>query len=508
MLVLSMLAPDKKSSRARVAHIQIKSYNGRLYIALRRLFTDIFDLIHFYKCTADDLPCKLKTPAPRQNPVVYPRKLEIERESVAIIKSVKVGEYGELFTGKLFNTFDVTIVTKCKLAVDHFLAEAQTMYTFKESRHFVRMLAVIIKPEPFMIILGETVRCTLQTYLQRDRGNTITFKSLTKMAAEIADGMAFLEKEKIVHRHLNAENVFVCELNELKIVHPKLPGLMKASDNDEHLKGENEWQWTAPEAIADEDKFSTKSDVWSFGVLLYELITFGKKPYAGLVEEDTIRLLHEGFRLPEPKGGPKCCPVAFYVTMLQCWHRRPECRPTFDFLGEFLHDFDVAVESETRLEYADIQDVYKKGTLTEEQGPNELPADLDMLTEGQQSNEVQADLDIHTYVNVSSVIMFDKRIDSQKSQKSEQNIETTEQTPLRNDNGKPKITGGFDVKVLYDYEAEDDDEISIYPDDIITNVDPVDEGWWIGTTANGTRGLFPSNFVEIFENAYAEVTKL
>ncbi|XP_053390605.1 tyrosine-protein kinase Lyn-like isoform X2 [Mercenaria mercenaria] len=508
MFVLSMLVPDKEFSRARVAHIQIKSHSGRLYISLRRHFTDIFDLIHFYKCTADELPCKLKKPAPRKNPVVYPRKLELERESVTIIKSVKVGEYGELFTGKLFNTFDVTIVTKCKLAVDHFLTEAKDIYTFQHSRHFVRMLAVIIKPEPFMIVLGETVRCTLQTYLRRDRANTITLKSLTKMAIEIADGMAFLEKEKIVHRHLNAENVFVCELNELKIVHPKLPGLMKASGNDKHLKGENEWRWTAPEAIADEDKFSAKSDVWSFGVLLYELITFGKTPYAGLVEEDTIRRLHEGFRLPEPKGGPKCCPVAFYVTMLECWHRRPECRPTFDFLGEFLHDFNVAVESEIRLERADIQDVYKKGTLTDEEGPNEVPADLHMLTEGQESSEEQADLDMHTYVNVSSIIMPDKRIDSQKSQKSEQNIGTTAQTPLRNNSGKPEITGGFDVKVLFEYEAEEDYEISIYSDDIITNVDPADGGWWIGTTANGTRGLFPSNFVEIFENTYAEVTKL
>ncbi|XP_045158785.2 tyrosine-protein kinase STK-like [Mercenaria mercenaria] len=489
MLVLSMLAPSKESRGERVAHIQIKSHNGQLFITLRRLFPDIFDLIHFYQCTAGDLPCKLEKPAPRPNPVVYPRNLETERESVAIIKSVKIGEYGELFTGKLFNTFGVTIVTKCKLAQDHFLAEAKTIYTFQQSRHFVRMLAVVIKPKPFMIILGETVRYTLQSYLQRDRGSTITFKSLTKMAAEIADGMAFLETEKIVHRHLKAENVFVCGLNELKIVHPNLPGLMKASDNDEHIKGENEWQWTAPEAIVDEDKFSTKSDVWSFGVLLYELITFGKIPYAGLVEEDTISRLQEGFRLPEPKGGPELCPVAFYVTMLECWHRRPECRPTFDFLGEFLHYFDVAVESETRLEYADIQDLYRRGTLAEGQEPYEVPADLDM----------------HTYVNVSSVIRPDKRIDSQKSQQSEQNIGSTAQSPLRNNTGMPKINGGFDVKVFYEYEAEDDDEISFCKDDIVTNVDPVDENWWIGTTTNGTRGLFPSNFVEIFENDYAEI---
>ncbi|XP_053388922.1 tyrosine-protein kinase Blk-like, partial [Mercenaria mercenaria] len=185
MLVLSMLAPGKElSNRARVAHIQIKSNYGRLSIGSRRYFTDIFGLIHFHKCKADALPCQLKKPALRQNPVVYPRNLEIVRESVSFIMSVQVGKYGELFTGKLNNTIDVTIVTKCKLAVDHFLAEAKTMYTFRKSRHFVRMLAVIIKPEPFMIILGETVHNTLQTYLQRDGGSTITFKSLTKMAAK------------------------------------------------------------------------------------------------------------------------------------------------------------------------------------------------------------------------------------------------------------------------------------------------------------------------------------
>jgi hypothetical protein len=76
-------------------------------------------------------------------------------------------------------------MTECKSEVGTFLAEANILFEFRQSKHFVRMIAVVIKPEPFMIVLGETVHDTLQNYLRNDRGKTLSFKDLTKMASEV-----------------------------------------------------------------------------------------------------------------------------------------------------------------------------------------------------------------------------------------------------------------------------------------------------------------------------------
>ncbi|XP_045158782.2 tyrosine-protein kinase Blk-like isoform X2 [Mercenaria mercenaria] len=435
--ILSLLCSGSK-----VLHYQIRSENGRLYIEPRRSFNDIFELIYFYKCTSGVLRRKLKRPAQKQNPFVYPRKLEVEVASIGITKSFRCGDYGEFFIGKFSSTLDVTIVTKFKLKVEKFLAETNVLHNFRQCKHFVRVFGVIISPAPFMIILGETVRNTLQQYLRIDGGKTITLTTLLEIAAEVAEGMAFLEKENVVHRHLKADNVFVCDFDQPKIVHPKLTAMMKDRFSDEHRKD--------------------------------------------LIEKDTLSRLHEGFRLSKPKDGPVPCPVAFYVTILKCWHRLPECRPTFYFLEDFFNDFENAVKCISGLEDPDMQDLYMCGPL-------------------QQGSPI---LDTPTEVRVRSLRKPEARFDPQKSEpqvstpmtsESYHNIGITEPT---------QITGGFSVKALYDYKAEEDDEVSLYEDDIVTNVDPAYEGWWIGTTANGARGMFPSNYVEIFESPYAEVHKL
>ncbi|XP_060556894.1 tyrosine-protein kinase HCK-like [Ruditapes philippinarum] len=178
-----MTVPENEELR--VAHYMIKSQNGQFFISNKSRFDDIFSLVDNYRRGAGELLCKLMYTVPKQPPVVYPRTIEVHRQSVELKQSVKVGKYGKLFVGKLFKAFDVTVVTKCKSEVDKFLAEAKIPFDFRQSKHFVRMIAVVIKPEPFMIILGETVHDTLPNYLRNDRGKTLSFKDLTKMASEV-----------------------------------------------------------------------------------------------------------------------------------------------------------------------------------------------------------------------------------------------------------------------------------------------------------------------------------
>ncbi|XP_060574836.1 tyrosine-protein kinase HCK-like [Ruditapes philippinarum] len=418
---LSMIVPATPNKTQQIVHYAIKSRLGRLYISYGKQFKDIFALVDHYKREAYGLRWKLKIPALRQKPVIYPKSIEIHKKSIDIIKSIKVGKFGVLYEGILCNIFDVTIVTECKSEVGHFLAEANHLYEFLHSQHFVRVIAVVLKPKPFMIVLLETVQDTLQNYLRKCDQTGVSFKRMTNMAAEIAEGMAFLEEKGIVHGNLKAENVLICEHDKLKILHPKLIKLMGTSVNDKHEEGDTEWQWIAPEVITDESVLCTKSDVWSFGVVIYETLTFGEVPYAGLEKERTLHDFFSGnFRLPIPEGQVQC-PVEFYNTIIQCWNQIPDHRPTFDWLYNYLDDFENALESEK----------FSK--------------------------------DAHVDQTASS-----KNVD---------------------------ITPGFDVTALYDYTAEADNEISFDPGDIITNIDPIDAGWWIGTTASGKRGLFPANYV-------------
>ncbi|ESO87367.1 hypothetical protein LOTGIDRAFT_148078, partial [Lottia gigantea] len=101
-------------------------------------------------------------------------------------------------------------------------------------------------------------------------------------------------------------------------------------------------KWTAPEAALDR-KFSIKSDVWSFGILLYELNTFGRVPYPGMSGAEVLSRLGKGYRMPKPHG-PVGCTDAYYDIMVKCWNKRPEERPTFESLHNLFDDYFIATE--------------------------------------------------------------------------------------------------------------------------------------------------------------------
>ncbi|NXG44046.1 HCK kinase, partial [Psilopogon haemacephalus] len=100
-------------------------------------------------------------------------------------------------------------------------------------------------------------------------------------------------------------------------------------------------KWTAPEAI-NFGVFTIKSDVWSFGILLTEIITYGRIPYPGMTNPEVIRNLERGYRMP----CPDMCPLELYNIILKCWRNKPEDRPTFEYLQSVLEDFYTATEKQ------------------------------------------------------------------------------------------------------------------------------------------------------------------
>ncbi len=181
------------------------------------------------------------------------------------------------------------------------------------------------------LITGLKERGTLNDYIQSNK-NSLTLSQVMKLATQIAEVMASLEEHGYIHRDLALRNIVVgqehfCLLGELRQVAEG--GWYEASSSDKFAI-----KWTAPEAMF-KNRFTIKSDIWSFGILLYELATFGRSPYPGVSNAQVVEKLRAGYRMSKPLF----CPESLYKIMLNCWDEDPGKRPTFETLQWQLEEF-------------------------------------------------------------------------------------------------------------------------------------------------------------------------
>uniref|UniRef100_A0A8C1BI39 Tyrosine-protein kinase receptor n=1 Tax=Cyprinus carpio carpio TaxID=630221 RepID=A0A8C1BI39_CYPCA len=270
-----------------------------------------------------------------------PDEWEVEREKITMCRELGQGSFGMVYEGIAKGVVKdepetrVAIKTVNESASLHerieFLNEASVMKEFN-CHHVVRLLGVVSQGQPTLVIMELMTRGDLKSYLRslRSAENISSLplpplKKMIQMAGEIADGMAYLNANKFVHRDLAARNCMVAEDFAVKI--GDFGMTRDIYETDYYRKGGKGLlpvRWMSPESLKD-GVFTTMSDVWSFGVVLWEIATLAEQPYQGMSNEQVLRFVMEGGLLDKPDN----CPDMLFELMRMCWQYNPKMRPSF-----------------------------------------------------------------------------------------------------------------------------------------------------------------------------------
>ncbi|XP_061739273.1 ephrin type-B receptor 3-like isoform X2 [Nerophis ophidion] len=256
------------------------------------------------------------------------------------------GEFGEVCRGRLKLPGRREIIVAIKtLKVGYtdrqrrdFLSEASIMGQF-DHPNIIRLEGVVTKSRPVMIVTEFMENGALDSFLRLNDGQ-FTVIQLVGMLRGIAAGMKYLSDMNYVHRDLAARNILVNSNLVCKVSDFGLSRFLEDDPTDPTYTsslyfmltysfaypqgGKIPIRWTAPEAIAYR-KFTSASDVWSYGIVMWEVMSYGERPYWDMSNQDVINAVEQDYRLPPPMD----CPTALHQLMLDCWVKERNLRPKF-----------------------------------------------------------------------------------------------------------------------------------------------------------------------------------
>ncbi|XP_013400687.1 fibroblast growth factor receptor 3 isoform X1 [Lingula anatina] len=267
-------------------------------------------------------------------------KWETPREKVTLLDVVGEGAFGQVVKAEMAGKEpeDAANTVAVKMAKDEadkkdLLNELKVMKIIIPHPNVVRLLGCCTENDPVLVIIEFMPHGNLLSVLQKSQvpqGNVppedaLTETELLSFGCQVASGMAFLDELKLLHRDLAARNVLVgegktCKISDFGLARDIIDSHMYVKKSQARVP----IKWMAPESIF-RSEYTNKSDVWSFGVLLWEIMTRGQVPYPGLGAIDVARAIQRGLRMQCPIG----CRPQIYAIMRDCWQPQPEDRPLF-----------------------------------------------------------------------------------------------------------------------------------------------------------------------------------
>ncbi|XP_046665405.1 tyrosine-protein kinase Btk29A isoform X1 [Homalodisca vitripennis] len=327
----------------KVPHPHVKHYHikqnsrGDFFLSEKHCCATIPDLVNYHRHNSGGLASRLKT-SPCDRPVpatagLSHDKWEIDPAELMLLEELGSGQFGVVRRGKWRGSIDtaVKMMKEGTMSEDDFIEEAKVM-TKLQHQNLVQLYGVCSKHRPIYIVTEYMRHGSLLNYLRRHEttlGSNVGL--LLDMCIQVCKGMAYLERHNYIHRDLAARNCLVGSENVVKVADF---GLARYVLDDQYTSsGGTKFpiKWAPPEVL-NYTRFSSKSDVWAYGVLMWEVFTCGKMPYGRLKNTEVVDRVQRGIILERPKA----CFKEVYEIMRQCWCHNPEDRPSFRSLKDQL----------------------------------------------------------------------------------------------------------------------------------------------------------------------------
>ncbi|XP_063702861.1 tyrosine-protein kinase Btk isoform X1 [Culicoides brevitarsis] len=335
---LYTLSLHTKVPQSHVKHYHIKqNARGDFYLSEKHCCETIPDLINYHKHNSGGLACRLKV-SPCDRPVpptagLSHDKWEIHPSELMLLEELGSGQFGVVRRGKWRGSTDVAVkmMKVGTMSEDDFIEEAKVMTKLQHS-NLVQLYGVCSKHRPIYIVTEYMKHGSLLNYLRRHEQSLIgNMGLLLDMCIQVCKGMSYLERHNYIHRDLAARNCLVGSENTVKVADF---GLARYVLDDQYTSsGGTKFpiKWAPPEVL-NYTRFSSKSDIWAYGVLMWEVFTCGKMPYGRLKNTEVVERVQRGIILEKPKA----CAKEIYDVMKKCWSHSPEDRPGFRILKDQL----------------------------------------------------------------------------------------------------------------------------------------------------------------------------
>ncbi|XP_029368012.1 tyrosine-protein kinase ITK/TSK [Echeneis naucrates] len=319
----------------RVKHYLIRQTEGgegTFYLAEKYLFSTIPELIHYHQHNAAGMTTRLRHPVSLKGGCSQDHadpsrdQWEVDPEELILGQEIGSGQFGLVREGRWRETkVAVKMIREECMSDDDFKEEAKVMMRLSHCK-LVQLYGVCTQRSPMCLVFEFMENGCLSDYLKERKGH-LTQNLMWGMCLDVSEGMAYLESSNFIHRDLAARNCLVSKNDEVKVSDF---GMTRFVLDDQYTSSQCSKfpvKWSAPEVIKF-CKFSSKSDVWSFGVLMWEVYNEGRLPYENRTNAEVVESLSAGLRLLKPRLAPD----TIYQLMEWCWKEKPDDRPTFALL--------------------------------------------------------------------------------------------------------------------------------------------------------------------------------